>query len=133
MAESGFQFGGSSGGASILDLHSGALSKGKEFVNVYKFPGAQKVFESSGAISTYRVTLRNLCLYCMNGGLTFVFLFQDVKTKISHAISDRFGVNVESLYLTHPTFFSRITNVTAKTIHDEYWHPHVDKVRYCLF
>lgn len=55
-------------------------------------------------------------------------MFQDVKTKISNAISERFGIDVESLYLTHPTFFSRITNVTAKTIHDEYWHPHVDKV-----
>ncbi|XP_037029477.1 2-oxoglutarate and iron-dependent oxygenase domain-containing protein 3-like [Bradysia coprophila] len=111
LAESGFQFGGSSGGASILDLHSGALSKGKEFVNVYKFPGAQKIFESSGAITTYR----------------------DVKTKISNAISERFGINVEALYLTHPTFFSRITNVTAKTVHDEYWHPHVDKETYGSF
>jgi hypothetical protein len=27
---------GSAGGASILDLHSGALSKGQQFVNVYK-------------------------------------------------------------------------------------------------
>ncbi|KAJ6639818.1 Mitochondrial import inner membrane translocase subunit TIM44 [Pseudolycoriella hygida] len=111
LAESGFSFGGSSGGASIFDLHSGALSLGTQFVNVYKFAGAQEVFESNGAIKTYR----------------------DVKSKISHAISERFGISVGALYLTHPTFFSRITNATARTIHDEYWHPHVDKETYRSF
>lgn len=53
-----------------------------------------------------------------------------VTKKISHAISDKFGIEESSIYLTYPTFFSRITNETAKTIHDEYWHPHVDKVIY---
>lgn len=58
-------FGGSSGGASILDLHSGALSKGKEFINVYKYPGAQKVFESATAIKAYRVILvLTICPRC---------------------------------------------------------------------
>ena len=40
---------------------------------------------------------------------------------------------MNSLFLTHPTFFSRITNETAKTVHDEYWHPHVDKETYNSF
>ena len=36
IAKKGLAKGGSSGGASILDLHSGALSKGEQFVNLYK-------------------------------------------------------------------------------------------------
>jgi hypothetical protein len=32
----GLSKGGSDGGASIVDLHSGALSKGPHFVNLYK-------------------------------------------------------------------------------------------------
>lgn len=47
------------------------------------------------------------------------------------SISDKFAIDMSSIYLTHPTFFSRITNDTAKTIHDEYWHAHVDKVCAC--
>lgn len=36
LAKKGLSKGGSDGGASILDLHSGALSKGAAFVDVYK-------------------------------------------------------------------------------------------------
>uniref|UniRef100_A0A8D1DSQ5 Fe2OG dioxygenase domain-containing protein n=3 Tax=Sus scrofa TaxID=9823 RepID=A0A8D1DSQ5_PIG len=36
IAEKGLSLGGSDGGASILDLHSGALSVGKHFVNLYR-------------------------------------------------------------------------------------------------
>lgn len=56
------------------------------------------------------------------------FRFQVIRRKIAKSISDKFGIDVNSIYLTHPTFFSRINNETAKTVHDEYWHPHVDKV-----
>ncbi|XP_056913268.1 urotensin-2 receptor 2 isoform X3 [Takifugu flavidus] len=62
LAERGLALAGSEGGASILDLHSGALSMGKQFVNIY-----------------------------------------------------------------------RINSTTAKTQHDEYWHPHIDKVTYGSF
>ncbi len=36
IAEHGLSFGGGHGGASILELQSGALSFGDKFVNVYK-------------------------------------------------------------------------------------------------
>lgn len=55
LAKSGLAHGGSSGGASILDLHSGALSKGKDFVNIYKIPEA-KGFLEPNAMNTYRVS-----------------------------------------------------------------------------
>lgn len=56
-------------------------------------------------------------------------IYRVVKTKIQHTMAHNFGIDVNKIYLTKPTFFSRMTNKPAKTIHDEYWHPHVDKVR----
>lgn len=46
LAKNGLELAGSDGGASILDLHSGALSKGQGFINVYKLPTAKKIFNS---------------------------------------------------------------------------------------
>lgn len=110
LAKTGLSFGGGSGGASILDLHSGALSKGETFVNIYKLPEA-KGFLNEQALNAYR----------------------HVRRKIAQSICDKFAIDPNSLHLTHPTFFSRIDNGTAKTIHDEYWHPHVDKETYSSF
>ncbi|EPY88856.1 PKHD domain-containing transmembrane protein [Camelus ferus] len=93
VAEKGLSLGGSDGGASILDLHSGALSVGKHFVNLYR----------------------------------------DVRQKVQLAIAQAFGISASSLYLTKPTFFSRINSTAARTAHDEYWHAHVDKVTYGSF
>lgn len=62
----------------------------------------------------------------------FVFIYlQIIRRKIAKAISDKFSIDVNAIYLTHPTFISRIDNTTAKTVHDEYWHPHIDKVCTC--
>ena len=55
--------------------------------------------------------------------------FSKVKGKIHAAISEAFGVNPQKLHLTSPTFFSEMTAKPAKTVHDEYWHVHTDKVR----
>ncbi|XP_076288363.1 2-oxoglutarate and iron-dependent oxygenase domain-containing protein 3 [Lasioglossum baleicum] len=110
IATNGLNLGGSEGGASILDLHTGALSKGKAFIDIYALPEAKKIFNNAD-LAIYKV----------------------VKTKIHHAVAHNFGVPANKIYLTMPTFFSRMTNVSAKTIHDEYWHPHVDKETYKSF
>lgn len=47
IATSGLGLGGSDGGASILDLHSGALSKGQGFIDIYALPEAKKIFNSA--------------------------------------------------------------------------------------
>nr|XP_046232555.1 urotensin-2 receptor 2 isoform X2 [Scatophagus argus] len=93
LAERGLALAGSEGGASILDLHSGALSMGKQFVNIYR----------------------------------------DVRGRIQAVIAETFGLDPTLMYLTKPTFFSRINSTAAKTQHDEYWHPHIDKVTYGSF
>lgn len=61
LAKHGLQFGGGSGGASILDLHSGALSKGDSFVNIYKMPEA-KGFLNEKALVAYKV-FWGFCIY----------------------------------------------------------------------
>ena len=58
------------------------------------------------------------------------FSYRDAKDKIRNAIAENFGLGPNSIYLTSPTFFSEMTPNPAKTVHDEYWHPHVDKVSY---
>uniref|UniRef100_A0A671SW54 2-oxoglutarate and iron-dependent oxygenase domain-containing protein 3-like n=1 Tax=Sinocyclocheilus anshuiensis TaxID=1608454 RepID=A0A671SW54_9TELE len=93
LAERGLSLAGSDGGASILDLHSGALSMGKQFVNIYR----------------------------------------DVRSRIQKVIAETFGLDSKQMYLTKPTFFSRINSTAAKTTHDEYWHPHIDKETYGSF
>ncbi|KAF7249076.1 2-oxoglutarate and iron-dependent oxygenase domain-containing protein 3 [Varanus komodoensis] len=60
-------------------------------------------------------------------------LYRDVRQRIQQKIALAFGISSSSMYLTKPTFFSRINNSEAKTTHDEYWHPHIDKVTYGSF
>ncbi|KAJ8718578.1 hypothetical protein PYW08_002815 [Mythimna loreyi] len=110
IAKKGLKLGGSSGGASILDLHSGALSLGQHFINIYKHDNAKDIFTEAD-FNIYRV----------------------VKEKIKYAVAHHFGVKPNKIYLTHPTFFSEITSKKAVTVHDEYWHPHVDKETYKSF
>jgi len=112
IAKKGLSLGGSNGGASILDLHSGALSKGDSFVDVF-----QAMRSSDRSLITeedFRIYIR-------------------VKNKVHSAIANAFQVEKDKLFLTKPTFFSRITTKVASTLHDEYWHPHVDKTTYGSF
>ncbi|XP_030143247.4 2-oxoglutarate and iron-dependent oxygenase domain-containing protein 3 isoform X2 [Taeniopygia guttata] len=112
IAERGLSLGGSDGGASILDLHSGALSLGKHFVNLYRYFGdkIQDIFTEDDFA-----------------------LYRDVRQRIQQRIAQVFGISSSAMYLTKPTFFSRMNSTGAKTTHDEYWHPHVDKVTYGSF
>ncbi|XP_067431706.1 urotensin-2 receptor 2 isoform X1 [Thunnus thynnus] len=112
LAERGLALAGSEGGASILDLHSGALSMGKQFVNIYRYFGDQigEVF-----------TQEDFQLY------------RNVRERIQAVIAETFDLDPTLMYLTKPTFFSRINSTEAKTQHDEYWHPHIDKVTYGSF
>ncbi|XP_026885193.2 urotensin-2 receptor 2 isoform X1 [Electrophorus electricus] len=112
LAERGLSLGGSDGGASILDLHSGALSWGKKFVNIYRYFSAEinDVFTEDD-----------------------FKLYRDVRGRIQRVIAETFGLDPTQMHLTKPTFFSRINSTGAKTTHDEYWHPHIDKVTYGSF
>ncbi|XP_066520567.1 urotensin-2 receptor 2 [Hoplias malabaricus] len=112
LAERGLSLGGSGGGASILDLHSGALSMGTKFVNIYRYFSDQ-----IGNMFTEEDFK----------------LYRDVRGRIQRVIAETFGLDSTQMFLTKPTFFSRINSTNAKTTHDEYWHPHIDKVTYGSF
>lgn len=60
--------------------------------------------------------------------LCVFFAVRDVRGRIQTVIAETFGLDPTLMYLTKPTFFSRINSTLAKTQHDEYWHPHIDKV-----
>lgn len=108
LAKKGLAKGGSSGGASILDLHSGALSSGQHFVNIYKTH--PDLFDAKD-----------------------FDVYSSVKDRIRRNLAEHFQVEESSLFLTHPTFFSRLESRPAESLHDEYWHVHVDKETYPSF
>ncbi|XP_041362969.1 2-oxoglutarate and iron-dependent oxygenase domain-containing protein 3-like isoform X2 [Gigantopelta aegis] len=112
VAQKCLALGGSSGGASILDLHSGALSMGNSFVNIYRLMKSSKL---------RLLEEKDFKIY------------KKVKDQIHDAIAAEFEIPKNSLYLTKPTFFSRMNTKLPKTVHDEYWHPHVDKKTYGSF
>lgn len=109
----GMAHGGSKGGASVLDLHSGALSKGDKFVNIYKYLDSDKLREILPSED--------------------IAVFAAVKSKIHQSIAEHFGLERDRLTLTNPSFFSRMTPTPAQTDHDEYWHQHIDKIQYGSF
>ncbi|RWS14948.1 2-oxoglutarate and iron-dependent oxygenase domain-containing protein 3-like protein [Dinothrombium tinctorium] len=113
IAKKGMAIGGSSGSATILDLHSGALSYEQSFINIYKL-------------------MQINSNYSVFSDLDFQ-VYERVKNKIHSTIASQFNLNPETLFLTHPTFFSRLTAHEPNTVHDEYWHLHVDKHTYRSF
>eukprot|EP00041_Stephanoeca_diplocostata_P020184 m.447033 g.447033 ORF g.447033 m.447033 type:complete len:335 (+) comp21499_c0_seq4:76-1080(+) len=103
--------GGGSGGPTILDLHSSALSLEDNFVNV---------FERAKALGISVYNEKDFALY------------KRAKRAVQTAVVNAFGVRGD-LFLTKPTFFSRIGNKSAITENDEYWHTHVDRYTYGSF
>lgn len=71
--------------------------------------------------------MKEKCLFQLESWFPF-FMLRDVRGKIQTIIAETFGLDPSLMYLTKPTFFSRINSTEAKTQHDEYWHPHIDKV-----
>lgn len=107
IAKKGFQYGESSGGASIFDIHNGVVSKGKSFISVKNLLKEQnKELLSKDDVKE----------------------FNKIKDKIIDTIKAKFGI--ADVYLTKPVFFSKITSKQAETLHDEYWHSHIDKDQY---
>lgn len=106
MAETIFSLSRPSGGVAIFDFFTGALSNGTQFVNFFKFIEGKKhqlIEQKSWNV------------------------FQGIRRKILAQVAFQFGINPRFLYITSPTFFSRMTTKPAKTLNDQYWHSHVDK------
>ncbi|KAI6655483.1 2-oxoglutarate and iron-dependent oxygenase domain-containing protein 3-like [Oopsacas minuta] len=113
LVKKALEHGRSDGGASIFDFNSGAISKGDKFINVYS------IHTATGEDPVF------------NDG-EFNILYEIID-RVHMRIAGYFGLNKENLYLTNPTFFSEMTARPARTIHDEYWHTHIDKQTYESF
>lgn len=111
IADRAMRLGGGSGGPTILDLASGALSYRDRFIDVWS------VFNSSSEHPPFRRSeLRE---------------YADITDRVRHLAERVFGVR--GLHLTSPCFFSRIGDKKPTISNDEYWHPHVDTQQYGSF
>ncbi|XXQ31160.1 Prolyl 4-hydroxylase alpha subunit domain-containing protein [Plasmodiophora brassicae] len=113
IVKHGLRFGGGEGPASILDLFSSAVSHGRHFIDVYRALQSRHVppFNRDDIATFQRVINRTLAL-----------------------AEAKFHVPGQPLYLTSPTFFTRINgSVPPKTKHDVYWETHIDRIQYGSF
>lgn len=111
IADRGMDLGGGSGGPTILDLQSGALSLEDKFIDVWY------ALNVTGRRPFTRSELRP---------------YAAVVERAAALLRREFGS--EGLQLTAPTFFSRIRADRPPVIpNDEYWHSHVDTLQYGSF
>jgi hypothetical protein len=104
-------WGAGSGPPSVVDLHAGSISYKENFVDLYAFMDFKKIEFTEEQVQTYN----------------------EVRRIVRKLVSDFFGVPEEALQ--HDlTFFSHINgSKVAKTLHDEYWHTHIDTEQYGTF
>lgn len=113
LAAKGMALGGGSGAPTILDLQSGALSLDDQFIDVHV-----RLNQTGGSAYTREE----------------VAVYKEIIGRITHLIAHTFDSEPSQLFLTAPTFFSRIDGSRpAVTPHDEYWHSHVDTLQYGSF
>eukprot|EP00747_Dinoflagellata_sp_TGD_P036298 gnl/TRDRNA2_/TRDRNA2_138396_c0_seq1.p1 gnl/TRDRNA2_/TRDRNA2_138396_c0~~gnl/TRDRNA2_/TRDRNA2_138396_c0_seq1.p1 ORF type:complete len:230 (-),score=58.76 gnl/TRDRNA2_/TRDRNA2_138396_c0_seq1:45-734(-) len=104
-------WGGGSGPPSVLDLHANTLSYKEKFVEL----GALMDFKS------LEFTRAQIAAYT------------SVRAGIRHVVAQLFGTPEDAL-LHDLTFFSHINgSKNAQTLHDEYWHTHIDATQYGTF
>ena len=112
ISERGMALGGGAGGPTILDLHGGALSYKDKFIDVWS------AFNASELPAFKRAEVQ---------------VYSDVVERI-RSLAERTFSPTRKIHLTAPTFFSRISgDKPPKTLHDEYWHLHVDLEQYGSF
>jgi len=110
--------GGGSGPASILEYGTSTVSYGEQFISLFARLKQDK--EGNEPVEAL-YSEENLDIY------------KSAKLKIRKAISENFGIDENKLFLGSPTFFSRMTNAQTRTMHDEYWHTHIDTNQYPSF
>ena len=102
---------GGSGGPTILDLQSGALSFEDKFIDVwyaFNMTGRRPITRSEAEV------------------------YRRLTERVAATARETFGA--AELWLTAPTFFSRISADRPPIIdNDQYWHTHVDRTQYGSF
>ncbi|OQS01861.1 hypothetical protein THRCLA_05693 [Thraustotheca clavata] len=104
IAELGMQGRSMLGGPTIMDINTGFVKDANGLTNLYRADPPMKFTKKQ--FDLYKRTIES----------------------IRNALMEEF--ELAKLYFTAPTFITRIignSSWTAAEIHDEYWHPHVDK------
>ena len=127
--------GGGTGGPTIFDLNSGALSKDDSFIDAFEAiendPSRGKYFTRKDFELLVRTKERIQATIMQHfGKLKHISVF--LYTYFNFFFQSEKGLN--KLYLTSPTFFARLDgDKEPMTLHDEYWHQHVDTIAYGSF
>ena len=104
-------------GPSIADINTGYIrSSGGKLYNMYRSNQASTSTSSSSNSPVF--TLEEYTIY------------RQIITKMRQTLEQAFQLKINSLYFTAPTFITRTIGSPAwkpLSIHDEYYHPHVDK------
>ncbi|KAI9905540.1 hypothetical protein PsorP6_013467 [Peronosclerospora sorghi] len=113
IAETGMRNRSKLGGPTIMDINSGFVRDSEGLVNIYQ-PQSRLSNEKKPGSKLFRKKQFNL--------------YRSVVEMIRQAVMKEFGL--KTLYFSAPTFITRLIgneSWTPAEIHDEYWHPHVDK------
>jgi hypothetical protein len=111
IAARGMSMGGGSGGPTIMDMASGALSHKDQFVDMWV------AFNLTKRPPFTRSELRP---------------YRELTERVAQAVRTHFGAS--KLWLTAPSFFTDISaDRPPKIDNDEYWHSHVDTLQYGSF
>ena len=112
LAERGMRDAPRTGGPTIFDMDSGNVKFTGGLTNIYHPRYRPK--ERPGIIDFHQ---------------DHYALYKRVIDRIRQQIEEAFGI--KNLFFTAPTFITRLvgneTGWSRQDIHDEYWHPHVDK------
>ena len=105
---------GGSGAVTIVDMASGALSYRDRFINIFS------LFAASTPPSFFP--------------LPALSAYLQLTARVRLLIAETLQLPASSLFLTRPSFFSRIEGgKEAVSANDEYWHSHVDREQYGSF
>ena len=100
LARRGMKLGGGAGGPTIMDLHSGALSRGDKFVDLWVLMNTTRTPPFTRAE---------------------VDVYGRIVERLRKVAAKQFRLT-EPLHLTTPTFFARISGDRQPVIeNDEYW------------
>lgn len=104
-------WGAGAGPPSVVDLHAETISYKENFVNLTQLMEFKQANFTQAQLQAY----------------------QDVRQILREQLSQLFGLSTEGL-MHDMTFFSQINaSKKAKTMHDEYWHSHIDTEQYGTF
>lgn len=106
----------------MLDFASGALSSQEKFVDVFAMIDRLATAKAAMA-SAITGQSDNARLRVFNA--SDLRLLENTKDRVARLIQRTFGISSNKLWLTSPSFLSRIhgdKEKPAKTKHDEYWH-----------